>query len=239
MTVPSDPNRAWWNERAALHGQDRVYDTEAFLGGRSTLFALDHETAGDVTGRDLVHLQCHTGMDTLSWLRAGARSVTGIDFSDVAIAKATDTAAAAGAGAAATFVTADVLDVPGTLHGRFDVCFASIGVFSWIGDVTAWMRTAHGVLRPGGVLAVVDLHPLFVMASSFDPLVLDFPYVNDGPRALDDQSGSYADPARRYRAERDGRVRPLAGRDRHRGRRRRTGGRTPRRARRGRDRRWA
>ena len=142
-----------------------------------------------------MHLQCHTGMDTLSWLRAGARSVTGIDFSDVAIAKATDTAAATGAGRGR-----DVRDgrrarrTGRTLHGRFDVCFASIGVFSWIGDVTAWMRTAHAVLRPGGVLAVVDLHPLFVMASSFDPLVLDFPYVNDGPRALDDQSGSYADP---------------------------------------------
>lgn len=191
----TDLNRAWWDERAALHGQDRVYDTAGFLAGASTLFGLDHETAGDVTGRDLVHLQCHTGMDTLSWLRAGARSVTGVDFSPVAVRRATDTAAAAGLADRATFVVADVLAVPAALHGRFDVCFASLGVLGWIGDVGAWMRTAHALLRPGGHLALVDAHPLFQMAASADPLVLDFPYVNDGPRTLDDgTTGSYAVP---------------------------------------------
>ena len=67
-------NRSWWNERAAVHGQDDVYDTRGFLAGRSTLYRLDLDVTGDVTGRDLIHLQCHTGMHTLSWLRAGAGS---------------------------------------------------------------------------------------------------------------------------------------------------------------------
>jgi hypothetical protein len=58
---------------------------------------------------------------------------------------------------------------------------------------TAKMRTAASVLRPGGRLVLVDTHPLFNMAASVDPLQLDFPYVNDGPRRFDDQGGSYAD----------------------------------------------
>jgi hypothetical protein len=143
-------NRSWWNERAAVHGQDDVYDTRGFLAGRSTLYRLDLDVTGDVTGRDLIHLQCHTGMDTLSWVRAGAGSVTGIDFSDIAVAKAAATAEAAGLADRATFIEADVLTVPDWLHARFDVCYASRGVVCWIGDMDAWMRTAASALRPGG-----------------------------------------------------------------------------------------
>lgn len=190
----ADFNRSWWNERAAVHGQDDFYDTRGFLAGRSTLHQLDRDTVGDVTGLDLIHLQCHTGMDTLSWSRAGARAVTGIDFSDIAVAKAIATAEAAGLSERATFIAADVLDAPVSLHGRFDVCYASRGVISWIGDMGAWMRTAASVLRAGGRLVLIDSHPLFTMAASADPLQLDFPYINDGPRRFDDQGGSYADP---------------------------------------------
>ena len=90
-------NRDWWDERAALHGQDQVYDTASFLAGSSTLYDLDRGVLGDLAGQNVVHLQCHTGMDTLPLLRAGARRVTGVDFSAVAVATATGTAAA-GAG---------------------------------------------------------------------------------------------------------------------------------------------
>lgn len=86
-------SRDWWDERAALHGQDQVYDTASFLAGSSTLYDLDRGVLGDLAGQNVVHLQCHTGMDTLSLLRAGARRVTGVDFSAVAVAKATGTAA--------------------------------------------------------------------------------------------------------------------------------------------------
>lgn len=190
-----DENLSWWQERAALHGQDRVYDTQAFLAGASTLHALDRRLVGDVTGRQLVHLQCHTGMDTLSWLREGAAGVTGVDFSSVAVQKASDTAAAAGLADRAAFVEADVLAVPASLHGRYDVCWASRGVISWIGDLDAWMRTAQALLRPGGRLVLLDMHPLFAAADAVDPLHLDFPYADVGPQRLEAQSGSYADPS--------------------------------------------
>jgi SAM-dependent methyltransferase len=193
MQIDSDLNRRWWDERAALHGQDAVYDTAGFLEGHSTLYRLDHAVTGDVISLRLIHLQCHTGMDTLSWLRAGAAEVTGVDFSEVALSKARETAQRLGLADRARFVRADVLAVPQELHGQFDVCYASRGVLGWIGDVGAWMRTSAAVLRPGGHLALVEMHPLFAMAESVEPLLLDFPYVNDGPRTFT-ASGSYAAP---------------------------------------------
>jgi hypothetical protein len=50
---------------------------------------------GDVTGRRLVHLQCHIGLDTLSWTRRGAQ-VSGLDFSAPAIDAASALAASLG-----------------------------------------------------------------------------------------------------------------------------------------------
>ncbi len=193
-------NRAWWDERAALHGQDPVYETAGFLAGGSRLRQVEIDVAGDVEGQDVVHLQCHTGMDTLSWLRAGARTVFGLDFSAVAVGVARATAAAAGYSDRATFLQADALAVPAFLHDNFDLCVATYGVLEWISDVPAWMRTAAGLLRSGGRLAVVDFHPLLQMVQSADPLRLDFPYADDGPRRFSGQTGSYAVPDAATRA---------------------------------------
>jgi 2-polyprenyl-3-methyl-5-hydroxy-6-metoxy-1,4-benzoquinol methylase len=60
---------------------------DAFLAGAETLQPFEIEEVGDVEGRRLVHLQCHFGLDALSWARRGA-SVVGLDFSQPAIAAA-------------------------------------------------------------------------------------------------------------------------------------------------------
>src|SRR6266566_4805181 len=63
------------------------YDLASFRKGRIALHPLEQEELGDVRGRSLLHLQCHFGMDTLSWARLGAL-VTGADYSEEAIAVA-------------------------------------------------------------------------------------------------------------------------------------------------------
>lgn len=195
MTAPSPAeNLAWWDERARLHGHDDVYDTDAVVAGASTLYQVDHGVVGAVTGLDLLHLQCHIGLDTVSWVREGAQSALGVDFSPVAVAKATAIAAAAGVTDRVQFIAADVLDLPAPLHNGFDVCYASRGVFTWVSDLTRWMQQAALTLRPGGILAVTDLHPLYLMCGGVDPLQLDFPYADTGPIRQDDQT-SYVEGA--------------------------------------------
>ncbi len=88
-------NRAWWDERVAAHLAGQFYDIDGFLAGRSTLRPFEAAEMGDVGGSTLVHLQCHFGLDTLSWARLGAVA-TGIDFSPNAVAAARELAGRAG-----------------------------------------------------------------------------------------------------------------------------------------------
>ncbi len=180
-----------WDERAAVHGQDRYYDIAGFLAGASSLRTTELALSGDVAGLDLLHLQCHFGLDTLNWARLGAR-VTGLDFSGAAIGRAQ--ALAEQAGLEANFVQADVLQLPTSLIGGFDLVVATYGVFTWIGDLDAWARTAVSALRPGGRLVVVDMHPLAQMIEQRNPRTVDFPYADDGPHHCVSQT-TYTDSA--------------------------------------------
>jgi SAM-dependent methyltransferase len=149
------------------------------------------QVAPDLRGRDVVHIQCHIGFDTIALARRGAR-VTGVDFSPAALAKAADLAQRCSV--EIEWVQADAAALPDSLHGRFDLAYATIGAICWIEDIGAWMRCAAATLRPGGRLVLVEIHPLYQMVEAWgEPLRLDFPYAFDGPHRFD-EPGSYTDP---------------------------------------------
>jgi SAM-dependent methyltransferase len=185
-------NRAHWDALATVHGQDAYYDTEALVAGADSLQEAEaaglREAVGAVAGLDVMHLQCHIGFDAISLARRGAR-VVGVDFSPASLEKAR--ALARRCEVDVEFVEADATALPAELHNRFDLVYATIGVINWIDDVRAWMRSAASALRGGGRLLLVEIHPLFDMLESVDPLRLDFPYADDGGRAFD-EPGSYA-----------------------------------------------
>ena len=80
-----DTNRARWDELAAINRDSAMYDVDSFRRGTRDLHPLELAEMGSVDGLDLLHLQCHFGLDTLVLARKGAR-VTGLDFSTEAIA---------------------------------------------------------------------------------------------------------------------------------------------------------
>src|SRR5919106_1012801 len=97
-------NRALWDEWTAIHEGSSFYDLEGFKRGGIRLAPHEIDDIGPVDGRSLLHLQCHFGIDTLSWARLGAR-VTGVDFSPRAIRVARGLAG--GLGIPATFIESD------------------------------------------------------------------------------------------------------------------------------------
>jgi SAM-dependent methyltransferase len=172
-----------------------VYDSEGLIAGRRDLRAAEAaavaDAAPDLRGRDVVHIQCHIGFDTITLARRGAR-VTGVDFSRASLAKAAELAERCGV--EIEWAQADATALPDRLHGGFDMAYATIGALCWIEDIGAWMRSAAATLRAGGRLVLVEIHPLYAMVEAAgEPLRLDFPYAFDGPRRFD-EPGSYADP---------------------------------------------
>jgi len=168
------------------------YDVEGFRAGGSTLRPFEVDEVGDVTGKRLAHLQCHFGLDTLSWARAGA-SVVGLDFSEPAVRAATELAAETGLDA--RFVQSDVYDAVRALGGeRFDIVYTGLGALNWLSDLGRWAEVVAELIRPGGFLYVSEFHPFtWVFADETPEIELDYFHNPEGERFGDGEQGSYAD----------------------------------------------
>lgn len=193
-------NRRHWDEVVPIHADSDYYDIARFKAGETTLHKLELDELGDVEGKSLLHLQCHFGLDTLSWVREGAIA-TGVDFSEPAIEMARSLAAETGI--SARFLASDVYDLPHKLSGRYDIVFTSYGVLFWLPDVARWAEVVAHFLRPGGTFYVVEFHPF---AGTFDrgPQVTDlevrYPYfASDQPLRFEDD-GTYADPGAKLKS---------------------------------------
>lgn len=139
MTDYQEVNRANWDERVPAHVASPDYGVSRFIddpGFLSEVVRFDIPLLGDITGLRGVHLQCHIGTDTVSLARLGA-SMTGLDFSEPAVAAACALASATGADA--TFVQAELyaaVDVLG--HGGFDLVYTGTGALCWLPSIRRW-----------------------------------------------------------------------------------------------------
>ncbi|MFD7442046.1 class I SAM-dependent methyltransferase [Streptomyces sp. NPDC059909] len=139
-----------------IHVSGDFHDLDAFRAGKDSLRDFETAEVGDVTGRSLLHLQCHIGLDTLSWSRRGASSVVGLDFSEPAVDAARSLAADLGLGPdRAAFVAAEA--VPDT---SYDIVYTGVGALNRLPDLTRWAETAAALVAPGGFLYLAEFHPL-------------------------------------------------------------------------------
>lgn len=153
----TERNQHAWNEIAQIR-QATQQPAAFFAQGHSTLDPRELQAAGNVSGKRLLHLQCATGEDTLSWAVAGA-DVTGVDISEQQIALAEQKAAEAGL--SARFVAADVYALPPDLQAAtFDLVYTGKGVLVWLPDLTRWGQIVTAALRPGGRFVLFEEHPL-------------------------------------------------------------------------------
>lgn len=190
-----EANRHLWDVWTDLHFASEFYDVDQFRKGGLTLPSYDLEAVGPVEGKSLLHLQCHFGMDTLSWARLGAR-VTGLDFSGRSIERARELAGDCGIDA--RFVQADVYETPQRIFDTFDLVVTTAGVLPWLPDVQRWAKVVAQMLRPGGKFYLREFHPI---AQTLDGKPEDsrtpifrYPYFSTGKVICSGSTGSYAEP---------------------------------------------
>jgi len=185
-----EANRRRWDELVPVHVGSAFYDVEGFKAGTNRFLPpWILSELGSVQGRDLVHLQCHFGMDTLSLARQGAR-VTGLDFSRPAVEAARRLAGEIGVDA--EFVQADVHDAVAALDGRqFDIVFTGLGALCWLPDIRTWANVVAPLVRPGGFLYLVEFHPvMWTFAWGEEHVCAN--YLERAEPYVDEEPGDYA-----------------------------------------------
>ncbi|MFC4126791.1 class I SAM-dependent methyltransferase [Nocardia rhizosphaerae] len=192
-------NRANWDDRAEVHVRSRMYDVDAFLTDpaeistvvRNDLAVLaPHLPGTGITGRSLLHLQCHIGTDTVSWARLGAVDVHGIDLSPNSLRHAARIAAADGRDI--TWVEGDARFASSVVRRQFDTVVTSAGTIVWLPELTAWARSIHDLLVPGGVFLIRDDHPI-LGAMEFEPWLLTDDYLAGGGVRTYSDAGTYTE----------------------------------------------
>jgi 2-polyprenyl-3-methyl-5-hydroxy-6-metoxy-1,4-benzoquinol methylase len=189
-------NEQNWDDHTELHMAGNYCDYQRLLEDPTAIsieLAQDIERFGDLAGKDVIHLQCHVGTDTIGFARRGASRVIGLDLSEASLAHARSIAERAGADV--EFVHANVYDARQAVSGTFDLVYTSIGVLCWLPNIARWAQVIASLLKPGGTFFIRDDHPMFMTIGEdvSDGLKIEAPYFEqDAPMTWDDDS-SYVD----------------------------------------------
>lgn len=183
-----ETNKSLWNQKTLVHVKSEFYDIKSFKTGKSSLNTTEINELGNINGKNLLHLQCHFGMDTLSLAKHGAIT-TGVDLSDEAIKQAKTLSNELNI--SSNFICCNIYDLKSHLNSTFDVVFTSYGTIGWLPDLNRWANIISHFLKPGGFFYIIDFHPVVWMFDN-DFKYIQYPYHNLGV-IEEELEGTYAD----------------------------------------------
>lgn len=181
-------NKELWNKKTPIHFESDFYDSKGFINGNSSLNDIELALLGDISGKTILHLQCHFGQDTISFARMGALP-TGVDFSDKAIQQAVSLSEKTNT--KADFICCDIYELPNFLDTEFDIVFTSYGTIGWLPDMEKWAQVISRFLKPGGKFVFAEFHPV-VWMFDYNFTKIEYNYFNSGA-IVETESGTYTD----------------------------------------------
>lgn len=181
-------NKNAWNLKTNTHIKSEFYDNISFLKGRNTLNPIELGILGDISGKSILHLQCHFGQDSMSLAQLGAH-VTAVDFSEEAIKKAKEFNDELGLNV--DFICANIYELPSVLDKKYDYVFTSYGVIGWLENLDLWASVISNFLKIGGKFLIVEFHPvIWMFDDEFKNITYSY-FKNDPINEI--STGSYAD----------------------------------------------
>lgn len=181
-------NKKLWDDKTDIHYNSEFYDVESFISGRNSLNSIEMELLGDISGKSILHLQCHFGQDSISLARMGAR-VTGVDLSEQSVKRAKELNELTKTDV--SFLLSDVYKVHEKLDNQFDIVFTSYGTVGWHPDLSKWANIIQKFLKPRGMFLIVDFHPVVWMFSD-DFREIQYKYSDPEP-IIEEYTGTYTD----------------------------------------------
>jgi len=183
-----EANKTLWDKKTHFHKTSEFYDVKSFKEGKSSLNQIELNELGDVKNKSLLHLQCHFGMDTLSFAKMVAITKV-IDLSEDAIKYAEELSTELNI--KSNFICSNVYDLKQNLDEKFDIIFTSYGTIGWLPDLNRWANIISHFLKPDGTFYMVDFHPIVWMFDN-DFKYIQYPYHNE--TVIEETlEGTYAD----------------------------------------------
>lgn len=150
-------NRRAWEAASQKH----VREYEALLAearAASSLFDTERDLLRAVLREspEVVHWQSGNGTDDIALLLAGAKSVVGVDYSEVAVRAAQRRATELGV--ACRYIVAELPGAP-LADDCADLVYTGKGAVIWMPDLARWAQDIVRLLRPSGHLFIHEEHP--------------------------------------------------------------------------------
>ncbi|OBG29691.1 methyltransferase type 12 [Mycobacterium sp. 852002-51057_SCH5723018] len=189
-------NERNWDARTPIHVSSEFYGIHE-RDPMSWFAPFEWRDLGQLEGRELVHLQCHLGAETMAFALKGAHT-TGLDFSGASVREAQRVAREAAL--PIEYVQADVYDAAEVLGtDRFDIVYTGKGALCYLPDLNAWAHGVARLLKPGGFLYLAEFHPLLNALGPTqkpcapDGLVIHYDYLGGRGAVKRDSTHSYTD----------------------------------------------
>jgi len=184
-----EANKKIWNKRVDINFNSDFYSNEEFRKTKNSLNSIELNELGDVSGKHILHLQCHFGQDTLSLANLGA-IITGVDFSEEAIQKAT--VLSKELDIQANFICSNIFDLKENLNEKFDIVFTSYGTIGWLPDINKWANIVSHFLKSDGEFIIAEFHPyVWMLDSKFEKI--HYSYFHEDEPIEETIKGTYAD----------------------------------------------
>jgi 2-polyprenyl-3-methyl-5-hydroxy-6-metoxy-1,4-benzoquinol methylase len=186
-----DRNKDFWNEVTPVHY--KAYEIDKLRSGISLIDDIQKREFYPIKGKEILHLQCHIGTDTLSLEMDGAK-VTGVDFSEKSITiakKLRDELSLK-----SEFILSNIFDLEDKLKRKFDIVYTSKGVLTWVKDIKKWAKIISSFIKPGGFYYMMEIHPVKCMFDDTieNDLQVKYSYFHrNEPFIWDDKCPDYAD----------------------------------------------
>jgi SAM-dependent methyltransferase len=170
-------NKKAWNKKTPFHFESDFYNVEGVLNGGLSLYNIELNELKDLENKNILHLQCHFGLDSFSFERLGS-NVTGVDFSETSIDLANSIKNQLNS--KVNFICANIYDLNKiSLDKEYDIIYSSYGALTWLPDLNEWAKLIFKYLKTGGVFYIVDFHPLLICYNNLENKIITNSYFNN------------------------------------------------------------
>ncbi|MFT5113590.1 MAG: SAM-dependent methyltransferase [Parasphingorhabdus sp.] len=179
-------NKEAWEQVAPIHSKhnqqelvDSYYQKDF---GALDEIATEQLNAINVVAKDVAQICCNNGRELLSVKKLGAARCVGFDSAECFIKQAEELAKVTGLDV--EFVCTDIYDISDKYSSSFDLVTITIGVISWMPDLTEFFSVVAKLIKPGGSLFIYEQHPILDMIEPGEvgaPLNWEFSYFNKEP----------------------------------------------------------